>query len=135
MKHKQSSCIDYTDDFQYQLDLYRASNLGGVYTVRMDEQFTLLYGNDLYFTMQGYTPEQLLGKSCAIFIVPEDLPKVHAALDYATKHNENSAEWEMRIKTSSGELKYTLVSGSFNYRNGERVFDGYITDITKQKQM
>ena len=123
------------DDRQYQLELYRASSLGGVYTVRMDEQFTLLYGNDLYFKMHGYKPEELLNKSCAIFIHPEDIASVHAVLTEAKQDGRKNAEWEMRIITGAGKLKYTLVSGSFNFRDGEEVFDGYITDITRQKQM
>ncbi|MDD3164344.1 MAG: response regulator [Oscillospiraceae bacterium] len=130
-----SQAQDCMDDLKYELELYRASNIGGVYTVRMDEQLTLLYGNDLYFQMQGYAPEDLLGKSCSSFILPEDLPRVRAVLADAAAHHKKSAAWEMRIKTGSGALKYTLVSGSFNIRGGEAVFDGYITDISRQKQM
>lgn len=119
---------------QYELDLYRASNIGGVYTVRMDEQLTLLYGNDLYFKVHDYAPEALLGKSCAMFIHPQDLSQVHAVLDRARTAHVKTAEWEMRIITGQGVVKHTLVSGSFNTRNGEEVFDAYITDISKQKK-
>ena len=123
------------DDKKYQLELYRASGLGGVYTIRMDEEFTLLYGNDLYFQLHGYKPEELLGKSCGIFIHPDDLATVEGVISMARKNNKKTAEWEMRIRTGDGKIKHTLVSGSFNFRNGEEVFDGYITDISKQKQM
>ncbi|UDN61337.1 PAS domain-containing hybrid sensor histidine kinase/response regulator [Clostridioides sp. ES-W-0016-02] len=123
------------DDSQYQLELYRSSSLGGVYTVKMDDKFTLLYGNDLYFQLHGYQKEKLLNKSCTIFIHPEDLKNVQEALFKAKKANSKTAEWEMRILTGDGKIKHTLVSGRFNIRNYEKVFDGYITDITKQKQM
>ncbi|NCB63960.1 MAG: hypothetical protein EOM52_10205 [Clostridia bacterium] len=39
MKAEQSAGLRPSDDFQYQRELYRASNLSGVYPVRMDEQF------------------------------------------------------------------------------------------------
>lgn len=120
---------------QYELDLYRASNIGGVYTVRMDEQFTLLYGNDLFFRVHEFEPEELLGKSCGIFIHPQDLAHVHSVLANAQEHNVKHVEWEMRIITGKKNLKHMLVSGSFNTRDGEEVFDGYITDISKQKEM
>ncbi|MEG1206607.1 MAG: response regulator [Angelakisella sp.] len=125
----------FINEFQYQLDLYRASNIGGVYTVRMDDQFTLLYGNDLYFQLHEFEPKDLLGKSCGIFIHPKDLEHVHSVLANARKENIKNVEWEMRIITGKKNLKYTLVSGSFNFRGGEEVFDGYITDITKLKEM
>lgn len=120
---------------QYELDLYRASNIGGVYTVRMDEQFTLLYGNDLYFQVHEFEPEELIGKSCAAFIHPEDLSHVRSVLTRARENNVKSVQWEMRIITGKKNRKHMLVSGSFNTRNGEEVFDGYIMDISEQKEL
>ncbi len=122
-------------DFQYQLDLYRASNIGGVYTIRMDEQFTLLYGNDLYFKVHEYAPEELLGKSCALFIHPQDLGYVRQVLSHAWEQRIKNVELETRIITGKKNIKHMLVSGSFNTRNGEDVFDGYIMDITRSKNM
>ncbi|MEA5020378.1 MAG: PAS domain S-box protein [Gordonibacter sp.] len=119
----------------YELDLYRSSRLGGVYTVLMDEQFTLIYGNDLYFQVHEFEPEELLGQSCTIFIHPEDLGHVRDVLDRTRELGLKNAEWEMRIITGKKNLKHMLVSGSFNMRNGQEVFDGYITDISKQKRM
>lgn len=124
-----------TDFKQYELDLYRASNIGGVYTVRMDDAFTLLYGNDLYFQIHEFEPEDLIGKSCGIFIHPEDLPHVHSVLSRAQEDNIKNTQWEMRIITGKKNLKHLLVSGSFNSRDGEEVFNGYITDISRQKEM
>ncbi|MBC8530318.1 hybrid sensor histidine kinase/response regulator [Gehongia tenuis] len=124
-----------TDFKQYELDLYRASNIGGVYTVRMDDEFTLLYGNDLYFQIHEFEPEDLIGKSCGIFIHPEDLSHVHSVLSRAREDNIKSVQWEMRIITGKNNLKHLLVSGSFNSRAGEEVFDGYIADISRQKKM
>ncbi len=128
-------CQAIADYRQYELDLYRASHIGGVYTVRMDEQFTLLYGNDLYFQVHEFEPEELVGKSCGIFIHPQDLPHVHEVLSHAQKNHIKNVEWEMRIITGKKKLKHTLVSGSLNLRNGEEVFDGYVTDISRQKKM
>lgn len=124
----------FAADLQHQLDLYRSSGLGGLCTVRMDDQLTLLYGNDLYFEIQGYEPEELLNKSCSIFIHPADFPLVKEALEEARCQNKKSTKWEMRVFSSAHELKYTLVSGGFSHRNGEEVFDGCVTDITEQKK-
>lgn len=118
-----------------ELDLYRSSRLGGVYTVLMDDQFTLIYGNDLYFQLHEFDPEELLGKSCTIFIHPQDLDHVRDVLNRTRELGLKNAEWEMRIITGKKNVKYTLVSGSFNMRDGQEVFDGYITDISKQKHM
>ena len=37
----------------YELELYRSSQLGGVFSVAIDEHFTLLYGNDKYYNLHG----------------------------------------------------------------------------------
>ncbi|MEG0894394.1 MAG: response regulator [Oscillospiraceae bacterium] len=122
------------DDNKYQLELYRASSLGGVYTVRMDEQLTLLYGNDRYFQLHGYEPEELLNKSCALYFHPDDFLEVKKAFMTALRNNQKTVYVEKRIITKDGHIKHTLVSGSFRIRNGEKVLDGYVTDITKQKE-
>ncbi|SDY03264.1 response regulator [Eubacterium barkeri] len=118
-----------------QLQLYRSSNIGGVYSVRMDEDFTLLYANDLYFQVHEYEPEEMLGKSCALFIHPLDFPYVQQVLSEAREKKQKNVEWEMRIITGKKKLKYAFVSGCFNHRDGEDVFDGYVADISKLKTM
>ncbi|MDD4850018.1 MAG: response regulator, partial [Gemmiger sp.] len=123
------------EDLQRQLELYRTASLGGVYTARLDEQFTLLYGNDLYFALFGYPPEEMLGKSCTKSILPEDLPTVAAAVSSAQAAHRPGAAWEMRIKTAGGAIKNTLVRGSFGRRDGAAVFDGYIMDISEQTDL
>ena len=87
------------EDLEKQLELYRSSNIGGVYTVRMDEQFTLLYGNDLYLKVHEFEAEEIIGKSCATFIHPNDIDYVHQVLANAKKNNLKSVQWEMRIIT------------------------------------
>lgn len=123
------------DNDLYQLELYRSSSIGGVFTLRLDEQLTLLYGNDLYFNLHEYKPSELIGKSCAEFLHPKDFQKVKDALLSAKSYHLNNAVFETRIITSSGLIKNTLVSGSFRQYEGFEDFEGYVTDITRQKQM
>ena len=85
--------------------------------------------------MHEYEPQQLIGKSCALFIHPEDLPRVRKIFDNAKKKHLNHAEWEMRIITGKNHVKPLIVSGSFQIRNEEEVFDGFIADVSKQKKM
>lgn len=118
-----------------QLQLYRSSNIGGVYSVRMDEELTLIYANDLYLQVHEFEPEEMLGKSCTLFIHPQDLGYVQQVLSEARKKKQKNVEWEMRIITGKKNLKYVFVSGCFNHRDGEDVFDGYVADISKLKAM
>lgn len=124
-----------SEDERYQLELYRASGLGGVCTLRMDEPLTLLYGNDLFFKLHGCKPEEMLGKSCVTFIHPDDRAYVTALLRKAMRNAQNTVEWEMRIITHDGTQKYVLVNDRIRERGGEVVLDGYLIDITKQKQI
>lgn len=123
------------NDNNYQLELYRSVGLCGVYTIRFDAHLTLLYGNDLYFNLYEYEPEEMLQKSCEQFIHPDDFLMVHNLLKHTKEKKEKFFEFKSRIITKSGKIKYTMVRGIFNVRDGEEVLDGYISDITKQRNM
>lgn len=63
-------CVDMTEQvaLRNQLELYRAALRGGAFLVRIDEEFTLLYGNDIFYSVHGYTQESMaerLDNKCA----------------------------------------------------------------------
>ena len=76
------------NDNNYQLELYRSVGLCGVYTIRFDAHLTLLYGNDLYFNLYEYEPEEMLQKSCEQFIHPDDFLMVHNLLKHTKEKKE-----------------------------------------------
>lgn len=135
-----SLCIDVTEQIalQNQLALYRKSSRGGAFVVRIDDDFTLLYGNDIYYNVHEYTKESMkerLGNRCAQYIHPEDLPNVKSFIGEALMAGKTSAQWEMRVITGTGEVRWILTSGTFEYKGGELVMNGFVTDISESQKL
>lgn len=125
------------DEFKHELELYRASRLGGVFTVAVDEYFTLLYGNDKYFRMHEYTKESMLERihnHCSEYVHPEDFPKVKQTVNDTLAAGRDYAEWVMRVITGKGNMRYILCSGIFKAAYGRTIMNGVVMDITKQKE-
>lgn len=126
------------NESRHELELYRASKLGGVFTVCVDEYFTLLYGNENYYAIHEYTRESMAERinnhSCE-YIHPDDLPIVKDTVNKALAAGINYAEWVMRIITGKGNVRYILCSGIFKEDGGKTLMDGVVMDITKQKEM
>lgn len=119
-----------------QLALYRTMEHSGVFSVNMDEDLTLTYGNDKYYQMIEYTPEQLKSEfdnKSRRYIHPGDIDMVRARINKALQNNEGYTQWVMRILTGSGGQKYVLTSGTFEKRGQLAVMNGVLVDITEQK--
>ena len=76
-----SICLDITDMIQLQQELSELTqNIpGGVCKILMDEDFTLLYGNDSFYELYGYTAMEMqtqLGNKLIATIHPEDATSI-----------------------------------------------------------
>ncbi|MEG1432373.1 PAS domain-containing hybrid sensor histidine kinase/response regulator [Eubacterium sp.] len=122
----------------YELELYRASKLGGVFTVVVDEYFTLLYGNENYYKIHEYTKESMrerIHNHCCEYVHPDDLSMVKATVGKTLSTGKKYAEWVMRVITGNGNIRYILCSGIFKIDNGQTLMNGVVMDITKQKEL
>ncbi|MDD3277576.1 MAG: response regulator [Lachnospiraceae bacterium] len=125
------------NECKHELELYRASRLGGVFTVRVDEYFTLLYGNDQYYRIHEYTRESMAARihnHCSEYVHHEDLPMVMQTVHDTLAAGLDYAEWVMRVITGNGNIRYILCSGIFKAVDGQTIMDGVVMDITKQKE-
>ncbi|MEA4853941.1 MAG: EAL domain-containing protein [Christensenella sp.] len=122
---------------EQELELYRTMEHGGVFSVRIDEDFTLIYGNDRYYAIHGYTRKSMLVKlanKCKAYIHPEDLPAVRIRINETLDEGKTTAMWFMRIITEDGEIKHTQVSGEFRkQQDGSYLMNGVVIDITDRK--
>jgi two-component system sensor histidine kinase/response regulator len=139
MIDKQFGSVDSLNENEcrHELELYRASQLGGVFTVAVDEHFSLLYGNDKYYRMHEYTPESMearIHNHCSEYVHPEDLPGVMQTVSDTLAAGRDYAEWVMRVITGRGNIRYILCSGIFTTTEGKTIMNGVVMDITKQKE-
>ncbi|MDD3403688.1 MAG: response regulator [Hespellia sp.] len=125
------------DKFKHELELYRASQLGGVFTVAVDEYFTLLYANDKYYRMHEYTQESMaerIHNHCCEYVHPEDFPRVLQTVNDTLNAGRDYAEWVMRIITGRGNIRHILCSGLFAVVDDKTIMYGVVMDITQQKE-
>lgn len=130
-------CLDITEqkDLENQLTLYRLASQGGTFVVNIDKEFTLVYGNDIFFDVIGYTPDVLRTQwenSCAAIVLPPDRLMIVTCVENAIAQDEASIEWEMRVLAHDGTVRWILVRGAFEFRESGRVLNGFITDVNEQ---
>lgn len=120
------------------LKLLTSSIPGGVFTVRMDEDFTLLYGNEGFYELHGYTAFQMkveLGNKLIAIIHPEDIPIMTDVVFKAFHEGEKGFEFEVRTLTLNGDIIWELVKGNFIRKEEEFVLNCVAIDITVRKKM
>lgn len=107
----------------------------GLYTIRLDSDLTLLYGNDRFYDIHEYTREKLrerLDNKCVGYIHPDDLGKVRNAVHAALSSGGGFSVRAIRILTGEGHIKYVRASGVLEQRDGGPVLNGVTVDITAQ---
>lgn len=132
-----SVCYDITreKELMEQLALYRASGYGGVFTAKMDKNFTLVYGNDIYYEIHEYTKEEMerkIGNACIQYIHPDDRKHTAEVLEQALANNAKTFSWETRIITGKGRVKYIVCTGAFAVKEEGTFLSGFVIDATQQ---
>lgn len=132
-------CVDNSEqkEYQNQLALYRKASCGGAFIARMDETYTILYANDIFYDVYETTREALerLGNNCGSMVYPEDLPRVRSALYDACSHHKAECQCEVRIITGKGNLKWIMINGTFEQREDGLVMNGFVIDLTEKRML
>ena len=109
----------------------------GIFTVRMDENFTVLAGNGRYYERIGYTPEQLrdeLNNQAARYMHPDSLEAVRSAVQEAIRQGKATLSFENKIIRRDGKTVWMTVEGAFVDSSDGRIMRGYILDGTSRKE-
>jgi PAS domain S-box-containing protein len=100
----------------------------------IDLQGNLLFLNNAFAAMHGYTPEELIGRHVSVFHTPEQVPSVEAANRQTKETGEFNGEiWHVRL---DGEVFPGLMHNSLlRNEKGEPVgMIGTLRDITESKR-
>lgn len=109
---------------------------GGICEVAMDEYFTLLYGNEAFYRLYGYTPEEMgsvLQNRLVRAIHEADIPMIRQTVDCARREGRRSFEFEKRIYRKNGEMAWVLTRGIFCEKNDRAAMNCVVIDITGRK--
>ena len=102
---------------------------------RVDMQGKITYLNPAVEALIGLPPEELVGKSFALFIHPEDLGRTQKNMQSIIS-GQTHGHAEYRLMRASGEMRWIRVT-SQPIREGNRItgVQGVLNDITERKQM
>lgn len=140
------SCVDITQTKRNMAELYQAkretdlianSIPGGVIKLRMTD-FKLLYANDGFFRLAGFTKEEYhanFGNHVDRVIHPDDQELVQQQVRTAL-NNRGLIGFEYRIISKSGEERWSYVNGCrVDDDDGQPVYLCVIMDITARKHL
>ncbi len=121
-----------------ELQLYRSMTDGGVFRTLLDDQFTLLYGNDRFFAMHGFSREEMrtrMGNQCRAYLHPDDYAPIRRRIDEALRAKQETVQWVHRAVMADGTLRYFQTTGRFERQpDGMWAMSGLSIDVIKQKQ-
>lgn len=106
----------------------------GLLEVTPDE--TIIFANQSFCDMSGYTLEDLKGEKATMFLLHHDDQEI---LNEKLKLRElgQSDNYEMAVKNKQGEIRWWFISGAPNYNDRNELIGsiGIHLDITNQKKL
>lgn len=115
------------------------NNLAGMaYRSKNDAHRTMIFVSQGCLDLVGHAPADLVNNSCLSWhdlTHPEDRSRVSVAIN-AAAHRGQRFSVQYRISTGTGESKWVLERGiSVPDENGLMVVEGFIEDVTAQREM
>lgn len=128
------SSNDTADLFVSAIDLIP----GGIFKSKADADFTILYANDNFYKMRGYTRgefERFNHNKAIKCVHPDDAEYVRKAVLDAVEQRKETLQLEARIISNSGKIDYVIAKYKILYNREEPIIYGSTMKITKQKQL
>ena len=129
---------EQTGESDRRLSALMANLQGIVYRCRNDSAWTMEFISEACLDITGYAPEDLIGNRKVAYselILPEDREQVRRDVQRAVSQQE-TFHVSYRIRTADGRIKWIWEQGRgiFDERNGLAALEGYISDVTSQRQ-
>lgn len=110
----------------------------GICRVHMDEDFTLIYGNEGFYQIYGYTREEMraeIGNRLIALIDKRDIATVRNTIMQAYEDKREDFVFEKRARRRDGKRIWIRTKGILRKGNGDVWYNCVIRDITKEKQL
>ncbi|MEG1602777.1 MAG: response regulator [Cloacibacillus sp.] len=125
----------YRDNFEEILDIFCRAAGGGAFSVRLDDELTLLSANESYYKIFGCTKDGLFQQTQNKFarsIYPDDAERVLALCREARESGALRLECELRIITAAGNIKRVKAAGAIDRTHTTPVARGVLIDLFAQ---
>ncbi len=111
----------------------------GIFEAWMSEGFPLLYANEGYFRLHGYTREQFfheLNNQASLVVYEEDLAGLKKQIENLIQNRQPQVVLEYRIVKREGSIAWVHVNAGLVMReDGTVVMMGMILDITERRSL
>lgn len=122
-----------------ELRILSDSTTDGIFKIALTKDYFLLYANDGYYAIHGYTRKQMaeeIKNHVKMMIYEEDLNYVEQMVTAAMKKQEERVIFEYRIKKRNGEIGWVHVNtGIMAFDGKSAVMMGILVEITKTKEL
>lgn len=111
----------------------------GVFKAAITEGFPVLYANEGYYRIHGYTRKQMeqeLKNQAYALVYEGDIERVQQELSQVLERKERQAVLEYRIKRRDGTIAWVHVAGGMaTMSDGTIAMIGMVMDITERRQL
>ncbi len=138
LTHKKVILSTFTDiademSYRHQFEIYQELYQNGVCICAMNEDLTLLYGNDrTYELLEIDTKERSSTIRCIRKIHPEDVQRVKKTIFKAFSDHDSSISLEFKINTEKGSVKWVRLLGIFAFTDEQWILKGLLQEFTKE---
>ena len=130
--------ISHEMNNEQELRFINENSLDGVFKAALIEHFPILYANDGYYRIHGYTKKQFhhdLNDCAENLIYESDKARIRAQITDLIKNNQSQAILEYRIKKRDNSIAWIHISASFTSLLDQTIIMiGMVMDITKTKK-
>lgn len=115
------------------------SSTDGIFKAAMTEGFPLLYANDGYFEIHGYTRKQMaeeIDNHAAALVHEDDMERLMNEIKEQIEKKVMRIVLEYRIRKRDGSIAWVHVNAGVTHLNdGPYVLIGMVMDITERREM
>lgn len=118
------------------LSFIAKSRMGGIFQARISEGFPLLYANEYYYSLHGYTKEEFELKFYNMaerVVVEQDIGAVSEQIRQAIDDKVESVTLEYRIYKKDGSISWLHASAGFTKTVNGVLMSGMVINIDKRK--
>lgn len=133
-----SACFDVTAQAEAEsaLSFIAQSKIGGLFKARMDQGFTVLYANDCYYQLHGYTRQQFFQQfqnQASHLVHPDDLSMVSRKIADAIQKKQESLVLEYRILRGDGKIAWLQANAALTEASDGTMLSGMVINIDERK--
>ena len=131
--------ISHEMQIEQEMSYITESITDGVFKAAIAEGFPILYANEGYYRIHGYTREQMeeeLGNTASRLVYEGDLERIKQEIQRVLANHERQAVLEYRIRRRDGTIAWVHTAGGLaTMQDGTNAIIGMTMDITERKQL